>query len=113
MSSFTQDKELDLLFDPSIISDEVRSVLAEGLHVRPLSSTDDARGLFPVLSTLSPSPTPARDEYAAHFQQLKRVLGMYFTIVIIDTTNDQVVATGTVVIERKLIRNLGTPRWAH
>ncbi|KAG9127429.1 hypothetical protein FRC07_013874 [Ceratobasidium sp. 392] len=106
MSSHTQDSELDLLFDPALIPSDVRSALAEGLHVRPLSSTDDARGLFPVLSTLSPSPTPARDEYAAHFQQLKR-FGMYFVIVIIDTSNDQVVGTGTVVIERKLIRNLG------
>jgi glucosamine-phosphate N-acetyltransferase len=72
-----------------------------------LSSTDDARGLFPVLSTLSPSPTPARDEYAAHFQQLKRFPGSYFAIVIVDTSNDQVVGTGTVFMERKLIRNLG------
>lgn len=32
---------------------------------------------------------------------------MYFVIVIIDTSNDQVVGTGTVFMERKLIRNLG------
>ncbi|QRV88835.1 GNAT family acetyltransferase [Ceratobasidium sp. AG-Ba] len=107
MPSFTPDSALELLFDPSLIPNEVRSVLAEGLHLRPLSSTDDARGLFPVLSTLSPSPTPARDEYAAHFQQLKRFPNTYFVIVIIDTSNDQVVGTGTVVMERKLIRNLG------
>lgn len=127
MPSFAADNTLDLLFEPSLIPTEVRDVLAEGLHVsittrfshsrvnhpirvqiRPLSSTDDARGLFPVLSTLSPSPTPASDEYAAHFQQLKRFPGSYFAIVIIDKSNDQVVGTGTVFMERKLIRNLGT-----
>ncbi|KAG9104299.1 hypothetical protein FRC06_003807 [Ceratobasidium sp. 370] len=107
MSTFAPDNTLDLLFDPSLIPAEVRSALADGLHIRPLSSTDDARGLFPVLSTLSPSPTPARDEYAVHFQQLKRFPGAYFVIVIIDTSNDQVVGTGTVFMERKLIRNLG------
>lgn len=33
MPSFTPDSALDLLFDPSLIPDEVRKVLAEGLHV--------------------------------------------------------------------------------
>ncbi|CAE6454517.1 acyl-CoA N-acyltransferase [Rhizoctonia solani] len=107
MPSFTPDSSLDLLFDPALIPDEVRKVLAEGLHLRPLASTDDARGLFPVLSTLSPSPTPARDDFAAHFQYMKRYPGLYFVIVIIDTSNDQVVGTGTVFMEHKLIRNLG------
>ncbi|EUC59651.1 glucosamine 6-phosphate N-acetyltransferase [Rhizoctonia solani AG-3 Rhs1AP] len=107
MPSFTPDSSLDLLFDPSLIPDEVRKVLAEGLHLRPLASTDDTRGLFPVLTTLSPSPTPASDDFAAHFQYMKRHSGIYFVIVIIDTSNDQVVGTGTVFIEHKLIRNLG------
>ncbi|KAJ1306763.1 hypothetical protein OPQ81_007749 [Rhizoctonia solani] len=107
MPSFTPDSSLDLLFDPALIPDEVRKVLAEGLHLRPLASTDDSRGLFPVLSTLSPSPTPARDDFAAHFQHMKRYPGIYYVIVIIDTSNDQVVGTGTVFLEHKLIRNLG------
>ncbi|CAE6525967.1 glucosamine-phosphate N-acetyltransferase [Rhizoctonia solani] len=107
MPSFTPDSSLELLFDPALIPGEVREVLAEGLHLRPLASDDDKRGLFPVLSTLSPSPTPARDDFAAHFQYMKRCPGIYFVIVIIDTSNDQVVGTGTVFMEHKLIRNLG------
>ncbi|CEL61869.1 glucosamine-phosphate N-acetyltransferase [Rhizoctonia solani AG-1 IB] len=108
MPSFTPDSSLDLLFDPALIPGEVRKVLADGLHLRPLASTDDTRGLFPVLSTLSPSPTPARDDFAAHFQYMKRYSGIYYVISIIDTSNDQVVGTGTVFMEHKLIRNLGT-----
>ncbi|KAF8738839.1 Acetyltransferase (GNAT) domain, partial [Rhizoctonia solani] len=107
MPSFTPDSDLDLLFDPALIPDDVRKVLAEGLHLRPLASTDDARGLFPVLTTLSPSPTPARDDFAAHFQYMKRYSGIYYVISIVDTSNDQIVGTGTVFMEHKLIRNLG------
>jgi hypothetical protein len=33
MPSFTSDDALDLLFDPNLIPNEVRKVLAEGLHV--------------------------------------------------------------------------------
>lgn len=41
---------------------------------------------------------------------MKRYSGIYFVIVIIDQSNDQVVGTGTVFMEHKLIRNLGMSR---
>ncbi|KAF9787847.1 acyl-CoA N-acyltransferase [Thelephora terrestris] len=111
-TAFTEDKDLDLAFPAEFIPAEVRAVLPEDLHIRPLSSTDYHRGHIPVLSVLThapdpggllrPTPTPANIGRGFKSNQV------YFPIVIVSKANDQVVGTGTVFMEKKFLRGLST-----
>ena len=60
-----------------------------------------------MLSHLSTVSDPGEDAWVAHFQLLRSVPRTYYTIVIIDTKTDRIVATGTIYIERKFLRGLG------
>jgi len=104
----TPEHSLELLFDPSLIPNEVRAQLHPELHVRPLASTDYNRNHLSVLSVLSPSPDPANGlaAYQAHFRALLACPNTYFTIVIIHKPTDMVVGVGSLFIERKFLRGL-------
>ncbi|KAG8996553.1 hypothetical protein FRB90_012692 [Tulasnella sp. 427] len=113
--TLTADTDLQLLFDPSMIPDSVKSSIPDDLHIRPLASTDLTRGLFTVLSVLSPSPTPAQDAYASRFDLLRTINAStvfnglpptYLTLVILTKADDKIVATGSVIMERKFLRGL-------
>ncbi|KAG8982957.1 hypothetical protein FRB94_009878 [Tulasnella sp. JGI-2019a] len=115
MPSFTPDSDLELLFDPSFIPKSFKESLPGDLHIRPLSSTDVTRSHFPVLSVLSPSPTPSQKAYTTHFHTLRTInesvahTGLpptYVVIAIVNKENDQIVATGTVFMEWKFLRGL-------
>ncbi|KAF9652687.1 glucosamine 6-phosphate N-acetyltransferase [Thelephora ganbajun] len=133
-SAFTDDKDLNLAFPTEFIPAEVRAVLPEDLHIRPLSSTDYHRGHIQVLSVLSHAPDPGYNAWLSHFNALKLTAStpapsggllrptptrantgqglksnqVYFPIVIVSKANDQVVGTGTVFMEKKFLRGLGT-----
>jgi len=104
----TLDESLDLLFDPSLIPNEVRSQLHSDLHVRPLASTDYTRSHLSVLSVLSPSPNPANGltAYQAHFASLKSCPNTYFTLVIVNRSTDKIVGVGALFVEKKFLRGL-------
>ncbi|KAG8853831.1 hypothetical protein FRB96_007971 [Tulasnella sp. 330] len=115
MPAYTPDSDLELLFDPSFIPNSFKESLPEDLHIRPLASTDVGRSHFPVLSVLSPSPTPSDKAYTAHFHKLRTInesvahSGLpptYVVIAIVNKENDQIVATGTVFMEWKFLRGL-------
>ncbi|KAG8919537.1 hypothetical protein FRC03_009382 [Tulasnella sp. 419] len=115
MSSFTPDSQLELLFDPSVIPQSFKASLPDDLHIRPLSSTDVTRSHFSVLSVLSPSPTPSDASYNTHFSVLRQINAStesiklppsYVVIVIVNKANDQIVATGSLFLEKKFLRGL-------
>ncbi|EJD45556.1 acyl-CoA N-acyltransferase [Auricularia subglabra TFB-10046 SS5] len=103
----TPDDALELLFAPSIIPQSIRDLLPSELHIRPLSSTDHARGHLSVLSVLSPAPDPGPAAYQERFRACKALADTYYTLVIVDRASDAVVATGTLFLERKFTRGLG------
>lgn len=78
------------------------------LQVRPLSSTDLMRSHFSLLADLTSSPPIAPSTYAAIFQHLRSSPNTYYITVIVDNSDDQLVAAGTLFIERKHIHAGGS-----
>ncbi|KAG0250008.1 Glucosamine-phosphate N-acetyltransferase-like protein [Mortierella polycephala] len=124
-------KSDDLLFDPALIPAELQMTLPSGYVVRPLSRTDNqTRSNTSFLKTLEVLTTVGAitdEAFQERFQYLKEHSDKYFTIVIEDmnvpaTTprsatssspslvtpgRGKIVAAGTVLVERKFIRQLG------
>ncbi|TFK86428.1 acyl-CoA N-acyltransferase [Polyporus arcularius HHB13444] len=105
---FTSDAELDLLFPSDQIPAFVRKQLPAELHIRPLASTDYRRGHLSVLSVLTVVTDPGEDAWRAQFEALRAAPRTYYGIVIVDKASDRIVAVGTVFIERKFLRGLGS-----
>ncbi|KAJ3486635.1 hypothetical protein NLI96_g4087 [Meripilus lineatus] len=105
---FTPDSELDLLFPAEYISQEVRSQLHPDLHIRPLASTDYKRGHLNILSVLTVVSDPGEEAWRAQFNMFREIQKTYYSIVIVDKPSDRIVAVGTVFIERKFLRGLGS-----
>ncbi|KZW00783.1 acyl-CoA N-acyltransferase [Exidia glandulosa HHB12029] len=103
----TPETELDLLFNPLLIPQAVREALPRELHIRPQASSDHLRSHLTVLSVLSPTPTVAPGEYERQFHAQRACPDTYYTLVILNRETDQIVATGTLFVERKFLRGLG------
>jgi ribosomal protein S18 acetylase RimI-like enzyme len=65
------------------------------------------RGHFGLLSTLTSSPAIAPSLYASLYAFLKSCPGTYYVLVIVDVSTDQLVAAGTLLVERKHIHAAG------
>ncbi|KZV71094.1 acyl-CoA N-acyltransferase [Peniophora sp. CONT] len=105
---FTPDNELELLFPAEIIPQSVKDALPSDLYMRPLASTDFHRGHLDVLSVLTVVGSPAEAAYRSQFAYLKSTPSTYYTLVIIDKNSDRVVGVGSVFMEHKFLRSLGT-----
>ncbi|KAG1874949.1 hypothetical protein F4604DRAFT_1763184 [Suillus subluteus] len=79
---------LDLMFPQELIS----------LEMRPLSSSDYKRGHLDVLSAA----------WVSQFHAMRATPSAYFSVVILDKASDKIVGVGTVFIERKFLRGLGS-----
>ncbi|ORX39052.1 hypothetical protein BD324DRAFT_618344 [Kockovaella imperatae] len=101
--TFTPDGELELLFDPTLIPQSLRDAIGDAYHVRPLASTDLMRSHFGLLQTLTQAPPLAPSVYKALFKHLVACPETYFIIVLVDQVTDQLVAHGTLILERKYI----------
>jgi GNAT superfamily N-acetyltransferase len=76
--------------------------------VRPLASTDLLRSHFSLLADLTSSPPIAPSLYASIFKHLRASPGTYYNTVIVDKTDDQLVAAATLFVERKHIHAGGS-----
>lgn len=105
----TPNDKLSLAFDASLIPASVLDV-GEGLLLRPLASDDRERGHLDVLKVLTKVSDPGAEAYAERFALMKKSFSAspYFPIVIVEAASDRVVATGTVFIEHKFLRSLGS-----
>jgi len=106
--AWTPDHELELLFHPDIIPVQVRRELHADLHIRPLSRTDYTRSHLAVLSVLTVVTDPGLAAYQARFDLLRAAPRTNYSIVIIDKHSDQIVAVGSVFVEHKFLRGLGS-----
>ncbi|KAK1922459.1 acyl-CoA N-acyltransferase [Papiliotrema laurentii] len=99
---------LDFLFDPSLIPESIKQDLGDDLTIRPLASSDHARGHLDILAVLTVAPQLSPEVYGATFDALKAAKNTYFTVVIVQNSTDKIVASGSVVLERKFLRSAGT-----
>ncbi|XP_025418201.1 probable glucosamine 6-phosphate N-acetyltransferase [Sipha flava] len=101
------------LFDPSsLAAARQRSTIdfddGDGkYHLRPLRSTDFARGHLDLLSQLTVTGDVDRKTYADTFAAMKANAGTYYIIVVEDTHRDRIVASGSLVLEKKFIHSCG------
>ncbi|KIK91659.1 hypothetical protein PAXRUDRAFT_620234 [Paxillus rubicundulus Ve08.2h10] len=108
MSTTTSQPALDLMFTPELISPEVSSQMPPELIIRPLASTDYKRGHLSVLSVLSVVNDLGEEAWVNQFHAMRALPNTYYSIAIVDKASDCIVGVGTVFIERKFLRGLGT-----
>lgn len=78
-------------------------------QVRPLAIDDYKRGHLDLLTGLTEAPDTGAQAYADRFQLLKIIPNTYYIIVFTPKDNpEKVVASGTLLVERKFIRNLAS-----
>lgn len=82
--------------------------MAADVQVRPLSSSDQSRSHFDLLQDLTSSPFVDSAVYSDIFTHIKSCPHTYYIVVVIDKSDDQLVAAGTLMIERKHIRSGGS-----
>jgi glucosamine-phosphate N-acetyltransferase len=82
--------------------------LPTGYTLRPLASTDYARGHLQLLSVLTLAPDIGQSAWEEQFKAMVEVKGTYYSIVILDAASDRIVGGGTLLTERKFIRGLGS-----
>lgn len=109
---FTENASLELMFDAALLPASLNEKLAKhDLHIRPLASTDYARGHIRVLASLTSVQDPGEAPWKERFAELARSnasASKYFVVVIVSKQTDELVATGTVFLEPKFLRNLAT-----
>ena len=78
------------------------------LKIRPLAISDYERGHLKVMQVLTSTPDPGKEAYQTAFKRMQSSSPTsYFILTIIDKSNDQILAIGSVFLEYKFIRNLG------
>ena len=77
----------------------------DGLLLRPLQKADYASGFTALLSQLTQIGDYTKDKFEKQFDAMKAAPGVYFIVVIEDTRagSEKIVATATLVVERKFI----------
>ncbi|KAJ3366745.1 Glucosamine-phosphate N-acetyltransferase-like protein [Allomyces javanicus] len=95
------------LFNPDLIDRAVNDHLPAGFLLRPLEITDYDKGFLTALSHLTVVGEIDKAAFVDRFAYLKAHAHEYFTIVIEDLKTQRIAAAGTVLVERKFIRNLG------
>ncbi|KAI0777849.1 hypothetical protein BC629DRAFT_1290171 [Irpex lacteus] len=105
---FTPDNELELQFPAEYIPLEVKQQLHPDVHLRPLASTDYRRGHLDVLKVLTVVTDPGEEAWRAQFNAIKAAVNTYYSIVLVDKNTDRIIGVGTVFVERKFLRGLGS-----
>jgi glucosamine-phosphate N-acetyltransferase len=87
----------------------MKTVFLYSLQIRPLASSDYERGHLTVLQALTETPDPGKDAYIKQFQLMKNSQpASYYVLAIVNTETDKIVAVGSLFLEFKFIRNLGS-----
>ncbi|POY71196.1 GNAT family acetyltransferase [Rhodotorula taiwanensis] len=100
----------DYLYDASLLPQELAALLPSGLTLRPLASSDYARGHLQLLTHLTSAPDVGQDTWTARFKELQAVnaaVPSYFPVVIVEDESDRLVGHACVFLERKFLRNAG------
>lgn len=103
----TQGQDQDSpLFPSSLISPAVSSALPETYKIRAVQRSDFHRGYLDVLRVLTTVGEITEDSWNKRFDWLATRNDEYYLLVVVDGA-DKVVATGSLIVERKFIHGLG------
>lgn len=92
----------DELFSADLISPAVQATLPPGYRLRALKRSDYATGFLDCLRVLTTVGDVTEDEFKGQYDAM-RTQGGYYIIVIEDPSREiPVVATGALIVERKL-----------
>ncbi len=93
----------DTLFDDNLLSAEVQAELPEGYRIRALRRTDFDSGFLDCLRVLTTVGDINEDAFVQQFDAMLKQ-GGYYIIVIEDPSRKErpIVATGALIVERKL-----------
>lgn len=98
------------LFSTSLISPTVSAALPEGYIIRPLQRSDYTRGFLDVLRVLTTVGDITAEAWDKRYDWMEQRSGEYFVLCVVDTSRPEgnsIVGTGTVLVERKFIHELG------
>jgi len=98
------------LFSPTLISPEVSAALPETYIIRPLTRADYSYGFLDVLRVLTTVGDITPQAWNTRYDWMEQRSGEYFVLCVVDTSRAkerQIVGTGTVLVERKFIHELG------
>ena len=93
------------LFTEDLISQRLQAQLPDGYTIRPLQRHDYARGHLEPLRDLTHVGDINEEQWLERFDMMTSCRGTYYTIVIVNDSREpgtQIVATGTLVVEKKL-----------
>lgn len=93
------------LFDPSALSTAIE--MPDGYLMRPLSSEDYDKGHLTCLAQLTTIGEISKQQYLNQFEFMKERRGEYFVVVIEELATRRIVASGSIIVERKFIRQCG------
>lgn len=79
----------------------------ESFRVRKLEISDKGKGFIELLQQLTVCDSVSDKEFEGRFQELSSYGGDHLVCVIEDNRSGKIVATGSVFIEKKFIRNCG------
>ncbi|KAL2820030.1 L-Aspartase-like protein [Aspergillus granulosus] len=100
------DKHVPLLFSTTLISPEVSASLPEGYKLRPLARSDYSKGYLDVLRVLTTVGDITEEAWNKRYDWIASRNDEYYMIVIEDDKG-AIVATGSLIVERKFIHSLG------
>jgi len=75
--------------------------------LRPLSASDNHKGFMQLLGQLTVAGEVADETFAKRVEYLQRLGDDHHVAVIEDLQSSQIVATGSILIEHKFVRNCG------
>ncbi|KAI9190175.1 Glucosamine-phosphate N-acetyltransferase-like protein [Blastocladiella emersonii ATCC 22665] len=95
------------MFPESLISKEVLAELPAGYSIRPLRAEDFDKGYVALLQQLTVVGDITKEQFAERYAYLEKHNDTYYSLVIEDQNAGRVVGAGTLMVERKFIRNCG------
>lgn len=94
------------LFDSEVLGTSVSTMIPANHVLRPLELSDYRKGYIDCLSNLTEVGNMTEQTFAETFEDMQRA-GGYFIVVIEDLSCQQIVASGTLVVEQKFIHSCG------
>ncbi|KAJ5595518.1 Glucosamine 6-phosphate N-acetyltransferase [Penicillium hispanicum] len=96
----------DPLFPSTLISPEVISLLPTDYTIRPVRRSDYQRGFLDVLRVLTTVGEISAEQWNKRYDWIASRNDEYYLLVVCDGA-DRVVGTGSLIVERKFIHELG------
>ncbi|KAL8296271.1 hypothetical protein RB600_001651 [Gaeumannomyces tritici] len=95
------------LFSLDLVSPDIAAQLPDGYRVRSLRKSDYDSGYLDCLRVLTTVGDFDRDAWHARYDEFAAAKGTYY-ILVVEDGEGRVVGTGGLIVERKIVHNLGS-----